>query len=120
MTTAPGISLHQDECTKLKKVTIKGTFQSREQIQQVLMCTHFTDFCDFTLFLQSGQEEDIVLAPIGNARGSCKRPYITEPTTLSNTEKVSFTRSQKGSMVKSLVQGVANWRVNLHHLNHET
>ena len=87
MTTAPGVSLHQDECTKLKKVTIKGTFQSREQIQQVLMCTHFTDFCDFTLFLQSGQEEDIVLAPIGNARGSCKRPYITEPTTLSNIQK---------------------------------
>ena len=43
MTMAPGISLPQEECTKFKKVTMKGTFQSREQIQQVLMCTHYTD-----------------------------------------------------------------------------
>lgn len=34
-------------------------------------------------FFKSGKEEDIVLAPHGNARGSSKRPYIrTEPSTL--------------------------------------
>ena len=34
-------------------------------------------------FFKSGKEEDIVLAPHGNARGSSKRPHIrTEPSTL--------------------------------------
>ena len=41
MTMAPGIFLPQEKCTKLKRVTIKETFQSRAQIQQVLMCTHY-------------------------------------------------------------------------------
>ena len=39
-------------------------------------------------FFKSGKEEDIVLAPHGNAQGSCKRPYMrTEPTTLSSIQK---------------------------------
>ena len=45
---------------------------------------------------KSGEEEDIVLAPHGNTRGSCKRPYVrTVPSTLSSIKKECLHKKPK-------------------------
>ena len=47
-------------------------------------------------FFKSGEEEDIVLAPHGNARESCKRPYVrTAPSTLSSIKKECLHKKPK-------------------------
>ena len=47
-------------------------------------------------FFKSGEEEDIVLAPYGNARGSCKRPYVrTAPSNLSRIKKECLHKKPK-------------------------
>ena len=47
-------------------------------------------------FFKNGEEEDIVLAPHGNARGSCKRPYVrTAPSTLSSIKKECLQKKPK-------------------------
>ena len=122
----PRIFAPQGECTKLKKVTATGTFcLSREQIQRGQVLTHYfgthkatkkqkgMDFKQVIAavkdpkgtilpvailhyFFKSGEEEDIMLAPHGNARGSCKRPYVrTAPSTLSSIKKECLHKKPK-------------------------
>ena len=50
-------------------------------------------------FFKSGEEEDIVLAPHGNARGSCKRPYVrTAPSNLSSIKKERLQQEAKKAL----------------------
>ena len=136
MTMAPGISLPQElRIYKVEGSDNKGNISVKKansagpdeytlyrqygthkatKKQKVWNSNGFQGLCppcyDFALFL----EEDIVLAPHGNTRRSCKRPYITESTTLSRIQK------DCSDMVRSLVQVMACWRVTQHHLNHQT
>ena len=47
-------------------------------------------------FFKDCPEQDIVLAPHGNARGTCKRPYMrTEPSTLQSIKEGCHNKKPK-------------------------
>ena len=123
MTMGPGIFAPQGECTKLKKATATGTLcLSREQRQPGQVCTHYFGNMALTkppkskkvwisngwllllkiptarshYIFKSSEEEDIALPPHGNARGSCKRPYVrTVPSTFSSIQKECLHKKPK-------------------------